>query len=314
MLCAAANPSVDTTFVVDRLDAGAIHRATAFLRVAGGKGLNVARAARRLGSRPEAVALAPEHGSSWLVSELEREGIELELLRTDGQVRRCLSVFAASTGTLTEFYEDGEPVAEASWRAYHEAVVARARPGKWVVLAGSLPPGAPEDACAELARACALAGASVALDADGAALVAGLAAGPDLVKVNEAEARTALGADPTQVADTAGALELASGLRALASQPAPVAIVTRGERGAVLAGDGLAIAAEAPASSGHYPVGSGDAFLAGFLTRSAAGADHEDALRLALAAGAANAEQLGPGCIDPDWTERTAERVRITRS
>jgi fructose-1-phosphate kinase PfkB-like protein len=50
---------------------------------------------------------------------------------------------------------------------------------------------------------------------------------------------------------------------------------------------------------GRYPVGSGDAFLAGLVTALDDGASWEDALRLALGAGAANAEMPGAARLDP---------------
>ena len=46
IVCLAANPSVDRLFEVERLVKGDIHRPSSFVQVAGGKGLNVARAAR----------------------------------------------------------------------------------------------------------------------------------------------------------------------------------------------------------------------------------------------------------------------------
>jgi 1-phosphofructokinase family hexose kinase len=315
MICAAANPSVDTTFVVKHVDLGAVHRASAHARVAGGKGLNVARAAKRLGAQPIAVALTPEHGVAWLRSELAREGIELDTVEIPGQLRRCLSVLDSATGALTEFYEDGEPAPAQGWRSFHDAVLNRVRAGEWVTLSGSLPPGSPDDAYAELARAAAQRGARIALDANGRALEIGVSAGPDLIKVNEAEARGALGRDSAGIAETDEALELAAGLRAASGRPEVIAIVTRGERGAVLAGpDGIAIASAPELSAGLHPVGSGDAFLAGLLTRIAAGSDWGEALRFALAAGAANAAELGPACLDRDWAEASTQRVRVTRS
>ena len=62
MICVAANPSADATFSVDRLEPGAIHRPHRLRRVAGGKAMNVARAAVRLGGEAAVVVLAPEHG------------------------------------------------------------------------------------------------------------------------------------------------------------------------------------------------------------------------------------------------------------
>ena len=59
IVCLAANPSIDKLFEIDRLVKGDIHRPQGFVQVAGGKGLNVARAAHSLGADVTAVGAAP---------------------------------------------------------------------------------------------------------------------------------------------------------------------------------------------------------------------------------------------------------------
>jgi lysophospholipase L1-like esterase len=60
IVCFAANPSIDKLFEVDRLVPGAIHRPLAFVQTAGGKGLNVARAAHAL----DADVISSTHGTN----------------------------------------------------------------------------------------------------------------------------------------------------------------------------------------------------------------------------------------------------------
>jgi fructose-1-phosphate kinase PfkB-like protein len=66
IVCVAANPSIDKLFVVDRVTSGAIHRPLSFVQVAGGKGLNVARAAVALGADVEVVAMVGGHAGAWI--------------------------------------------------------------------------------------------------------------------------------------------------------------------------------------------------------------------------------------------------------
>jgi len=58
IVCVAANPSIDKLFEIDRLVKGDIHRPQGFVQVAGGKGLNVARAAHALGA--DVIAVEPD--------------------------------------------------------------------------------------------------------------------------------------------------------------------------------------------------------------------------------------------------------------
>jgi 1-phosphofructokinase family hexose kinase len=320
MICAAASPSADTTFTVERLAPGTIHRPTEHVRVAGGKALNLARAAARLGARPLVVALLPEHGGDWLRAELERDGISVVAVRGPRELRHCLSVFDAELRSLTEFYEPGEEIESAAWDGFVAETVRVCEPGAWLAVCGTPPQGATPGGYGTLALAAAERGAAVAVDASGAALKRAAAAGPALIKVNEAEARAVAGrAGPGSaeaVGDAASAAEVAALARRLLD-PTPgaerVSIVTRGARGAVLVAPGeaaLSASLDEPQSA-LYPVGSGDAFLAGLLTAREVGADWEDALGLAVGAGTANAETIGAGVLDRDRAHALADRVTV---
>jgi fructose-1-phosphate kinase PfkB-like protein len=65
------------------------------------------------------------------------------------------------------------------------------------------------------------------------------------------------------------------------------------------------------AARGSYPVGSGDAFLAGLVVALDRGAGWADALCAALGAGAANAEQPGAGRLERARAERLAELATV---
>ena len=97
IVCLAANPSVDRLFEVERLVKGDIHRPSGFVQVAGGKGLNVARAARSLGADVCAVALLRGHTGRWLQESLVAEGVEGEFVWTHGESRSSLSVATSSS-------------------------------------------------------------------------------------------------------------------------------------------------------------------------------------------------------------------------
>jgi 1-phosphofructokinase len=60
-------------------------------------------------------------------------------------------------------------------------------------------------------------------------------------------------------------------------------------------------------------IGAGDTLLAGFLAARAAGRSFEDAVRLAVAAGAASVLESGPGRFDPREASRLTPLVTIER-
>src|SRR5436190_9748011 len=138
IVCAAASPSVDKIFVVERLEAGAVHRPREFLQLPGGKAINLARAAIALGGEAEIVALAGGHAGRWLAEESEAEGIPGRFVCCRSESRASLSVLDLDRGLLTEFYEAGGPVEGTEWRAFSAAVASALRGGDWLALSGSV--------------------------------------------------------------------------------------------------------------------------------------------------------------------------------
>ena len=167
IVCVAANPSIDKLFEVERLVAGGIHRPLGFVQTAGGKGLNAARAAHRLGGDVRVVAILRGHAGRWLEETLQAEGIGGAFVWTHGENRSSLSVADRRTGGLTEFYEHGPVTPEAAWTELAEAASRLFRPGGWLTISGSIPQGLSDDGYRDLVAEARAAGMRVALDAEG---------------------------------------------------------------------------------------------------------------------------------------------------
>lgn len=310
VVCVAVNASVDKVAAVDQLVPGEIHRPDLLSVVPGGKAVNVARAATRLGLEAVVVAVVAGHAGAWLVEALGAEGIPTRAVPVSGETRTCLSILDRATGRLTEIYEPGPPIGPTGWAELEAAV--RAELGSdghrsVVVLSGSLLAGAPSDGYARIVALARQAHARPVVDADSLVLAQAIAARPWLVRVNADEAARATELTPN---GEAGSLEAA---RALRQGGAEIAIVTSGVNGAVLVDeDGEAWRLGPPPELGSYPVGSGDSFLAGFLSGTAGGGPASEAMRWAVAAGAANALQPGQGAIDPSDVARLRSVVSLT--
>jgi 1-phosphofructokinase family hexose kinase len=308
IVCLAANPSVDRLFEVDRLVKGDIHRPSSFVQVPGGKGLNVARAAAALGADVCAVAILRGHSGRWLQEALGAEGVAGEFVWSHGENRSSLSVADRESATLTEFYEHGEVAPSAAWVELSHAAITRSVTGGWLTISGSMPRGAPDDGYRDLIEEARAGGVHVALDSEGTRLAAAISAGPEVVKLNVHEAGELLGV-PTARRDDS--LAAASKIRDLAGGDGHAGIVTRGANGVMLAAPDGSLYEGVLYVRGRYPVGSGDAFLAGLVTALDEGPSYEDALRLALGAGAANAEMPGAARLDPSRARELAEGADI---
>lgn len=297
--CIAPSPSIDRLFEVDRLRPGEIHRPSRFVRVAGGKGLNVARAAAALGADVRAVALLGGASGRWIADELERLALPLVASPCAGETRSCLSVADREAGSLTEFYEESADISPEEWEALERAAQSTAASADWVTISGSLPPGAPADGYERLA------GSANKVAVDTAALGD---AQPKLVKVNATEASALAGLPISTIGE---AVEAAHRLRRRIGGDGHAAAVTAGVDGAVLVTpDGTAWRGSLTAM-GRYPVGSGDAFLAGLVTALTAGDDWPASLAAALGAAAANAEEPGAGSLDGERARSLAHEAVV---
>jgi 1-phosphofructokinase family hexose kinase len=303
-------PAVDRTHLVRELRPGTIHRPKTVLARPGGKGFNVAHVLLALGA--EVTVAAPLAGASgqWQAEQARTNGLDVRPTWIPGELRTCLSVFAEVVATLTEFYEPPLPVAQVDWdRFVVDALAAMAEADtELVAVSGKLPAGLAPDGLARLITGLTALGRFVALDADGHGFAEAAAAlSPDaLLKVNAAEAAAWLGAGPEVKGGIARAATAATG--------AGTVVVTLGRDGAqAVAADGTALRLGTAPVSGHFPVGSGDAFLAGMLAARATGADLVDQLRLGAGAAAANTEQPGAGVIDPRRARELAVGVPVER-
>jgi 1-phosphofructokinase family hexose kinase len=308
IVCLAANPSIDKLFEIERLVKGDIHRPVGFVQTAGGKGLNAARAATALGADVSVVALMRGHSGAWLAEMLAADGVHGSFVWTHGENRSSLSVADRETKGLTEFYEHGSDVPAAAWIELVHATQHEWTDGDWLTISGSIPRNAPDDGYRELVREAREAGVHVALDAEGDRLRRALEAQPDVVKVNASEAGDLL-AVPTSRREEA--FTAAQKLRALAGGDGHAGIVTRGADGVVLAAPDGSLYEGVLYVRGRYPVGSGDAFLAGLVTSLERGQTWADALRLALGAATANAELPGAGTLDPSRAVALAEQASV---
>jgi 1-phosphofructokinase family hexose kinase len=299
------NLAVDRMLAAAAVRPGGMSRCRELRTQAGGKGANVARATRALGG--EAVLTGFVAGRvGRLIAELAREeGLKLGAVESAGEARAS-TVVLGDDGSVTRLYEEGPHISADDERALVELVGGHAAaPGEWAVITGAAPPGVTPGFYARLLRAARAGGYRVLVDATGEQLAGALDGRPDLVKVNLAEACTAVGEPEAQCDDeqAAGRDRLVAEGVALAQRlcdaGAAGAVLTLGAAGAAGVLEGAAWQVATPAVHAVNPVGSGDCFAAALTLALQRGDDTAAALRLAAAAGGANATSPYNGDVDP---------------
>ncbi|TBN57715.1 hypothetical protein EYE40_10130 [Glaciihabitans arcticus] len=294
------SPSLDVTYRVAEVTVGEIHRPREVLRFPGGKGLNLARAATRLGASARVVAPLGGHVGALVSSLAEAAGVAVLAVPVAGETRSCVTV-AGDDGRLTEFYESAAPLHPSEVDEIRQAIGGLDGGAGWTALSGSVPTGVPLHELVDMLRARAEAGDRIALDTHGAALdtlVSELR--PQLVKVNRFEASELLGV-------SAPARELATLLR---ERSGGTVIVTDGAEGSVAVDEDGAWRATLE-FRGAFPVGSGDSYLGGLLAVLDRGGSLGEALAVATGAAAANAAIPGAGEFSLEHANDLADRTVV---
>jgi 1-phosphofructokinase family hexose kinase len=308
ILTVTLNAAIDRTVAVPSFQLGHRHRAVERRTVAGGKGVNVARALKLLGRPVIATGLAGGPTGTRILEQLTEQSILNDFTRIGDESRTNLAVIDPTSGEQTEINERGPSVTPDEIDRFVEKLLYLAQGAAFCVIAGSVPPGIDASVYARLVAELQGLGVSVLLDTDGDPMRAGLRAGPGVVAPNLGEAEEAVGHEFD------GPDDLLLGLRGLIEMGAAEAVITR-EAGCV------AILGE-PAERRRYEaeieplepvstVGSGDAFLAGFVAARYRGGSPRECLAYGVACGADSTQHFGAGTVDPDEVERLVPRVVV---
>ncbi|HEU0336198.1 MAG TPA: 1-phosphofructokinase family hexose kinase [Gaiellaceae bacterium] len=302
------NAALDRTLTVPIFQVGHRHRASEALVLAGGKGINVARALKRLDVPVVATGLAGGRTGTRIVEELTTEAILNDFVRIREESRTSTAVIDPTAGTHTEINEWGPRVSEVELEILLEKLRYLAGAAELVVLAGSLPRSVGEGFYAEAVRELARRGVRVALDTEGDPLRLGLESEPYLVTPNQREAEGVVGQEFEDEEDFLMALDALAELGArnvlITMETGCFALVREGRRT-------HRFRAIAPHIEPVSAVGGGDVLLAQWIAAGVDGRPAQEALRLAVAAGAASTLEVGAGMFDPREAARLASAVEI---
>ena len=306
LLVITPNPSLDRTMVFHDLRLGGVYRTDEVLVTAGGKGLNVARAARTLGQAALVCGPLSGHTGEHVAHLAAEEGLLCRWTSHGaGETRTCILVVNPAGGDATVLNEAGPTLGPRPWAAFTNDVLEASASADLCLLSGSVPPGVPAAALGDLAAALQALGRRVLVDTSGPALAAVVAARVWGVKVNATEAGALLG---RPITDVRAAQVAVNELRA---QGVELALVSLGALGCVAASAAGCWWARPPLVPVVSSVGSGDTLLAGLATGLLRGMPLPEALRLGVACGTADVLTAEPGRIALAEVERLAADVVV---
>jgi 1-phosphofructokinase/tagatose 6-phosphate kinase len=308
ILTVTLNAAIDRTVAVPNFRLGHRHRAVESRTVAGGKGINVARALRLLGRPVIAAGFAGGPTGNRVLEQLRGESILTDFTWIAGETRINMAVIDPTSGEQTEINERGPAVSPEEVERFVERLGYLADGARICVLAGTLPPGAGEDLYARLVEGLRERGVTTILDSEGEPMLAGIRAGASVVTPNEREAEELVGQE------FADGDDVAQGLAELVRLGAGEAAITRPDGCVAAIGEGAdrrVLEVRTRPLDPVSTVGSGDAFLAGYVAARYDGREPEECLVYGVACGAESTQHFGAGTVDRNGVERLLAAVEV---
>lgn len=303
ILTVTPNTALDVTYDVAHLVLHGSHRVLAVHEVAGGKGINVASVLHLLGRDVLTTGVVGGPTGDEVRADLDRRGIPHRFASSAVPTRRTTTVVSGDDGEATAFNEPGWPWPDDVWAALldHVAALLAEHPVRVLVASGSLPPGAPAHAFADLTRVGRAAQVPVIVDGSRSALLDALPACPDVVKPNREELCAVTGTD-----------DPFTGAKMLQEKGARHVVVSLGADG-ILAVDpsGTVVRARLGERLRGNATGAGDAAVAALAAALAEGADWASGVADAVAWSAAAVLQPVAGHVDRADVDRLRDAVRV---
>jgi 1-phosphofructokinase family hexose kinase len=315
ILTVTLNTAIDKTLAVPNFRLGRRHRTVEQTTMPGGKGVNVARVLKTLGQPVIATGLAGGPTGTRIVEQLTQLSVLSDFVRIGEESRTNTAVIDPTNGEQTEINERGPRVSEQEVELFVDKLLYLAKGASLCVFAGSLPRNVEPDIYGRLIRELHKLGVTTIVDTDGDPLRHAVRAEPDAISPNVLEAEELVGHEFNDEEDHIVAV------REMVDQGAGEAIMTTEDGCYAYMHSG-----DAPGARTLYrlrvsrdliepraTVGSGDAFLAGFVAARYTGASTEEALIHGVACGAESTRHLGAGIVDPEHVRRLLGDIEVER-
>ena len=268
----------------------------------GGGGINVARAIKKLGG--EAVAFYPSGGYSgrFLNVLLERENISTVNIETEQHTRENMIVLDTSTNLQYRFGMPGQSLTEDEWSRCLQIIEESS--STFIVGSGSLPPGAPTDILARIAKIAKQQNRKLVIDSSGEPLRLALEEGVYLVKPNLGELSRLVGKEELELKEIEPIAK-----EMISKGNCEVVVVSMGPLGAMLISKDETYHVVAPLVKKQTTVGAGDSMVAGIVLSLAEGKNLKEVLQYGVACGTAATLSSGTSLCKKEDAEKLYQLI-----
>jgi 6-phosphofructokinase 2 len=299
------NPSLDKIVTVEKLVVDEANRLTSLRRDPGGKGINVSRVVHELGGDTIAYGFIGGFAGETLKRLLKQQGVPFNFTPIDGEIRSNFIITDLKTHRQTRIDAPGPQILKHELGKLIQKVTRIKPKPDFLVLAGSVPPGVPDDIYWQLIEEAKKNGIKTVLDSDNKWIKEGIKAKPNVIKPNVHEAEELL---KTNLRDEAAIVEA---VKTLVKQGIEIAIISRNKDGLIVANGEKVLKVTPPQVEISSTVGAGDSTIAGLVLKLSQGHGIEEASRWAVASGTAATLTPGTELCRREDVERLLLQVKV---
>lgn len=305
VLTITLNPSVDKSSSVGGIIPEKKLRCNSPKYEAGGGGVNVSRALKRLGISSDTFFTSGGRTGRLLEELLQTEQLNIFPFHIAAETRENFTVLDTSNNKQYRFGFPGERLTKEEQNEILNSVTGMNPFPDFVVISGSLPAETDSNFMKQLVNTCKSKGSKVVIDTSGEALKTVVEEGVFLLKPNIGELAILVGKDKLEEADVDKAAQLI-----ISQGKAEIVVVSLGSQGAVLFSATEKIQIAAPHVEVKSTVGAGDSMVAGMISVLVKGGDYREVLSMGIACGSATTMTEGTGLFTKKNVEHLYKEIQ----
>lgn len=299
------NPSLDKFTSIGQVVPNDKLRCSSPVYQAGGGGINVSRAIRRLGGSSKAIFTCGGSNGEILKSIVEEKTIDHISVPVQDASRENFTVFEDNANQAFRFVMPGPELMKSEWEAVLDALTSLAPKPDYMVASGSIPAGVPDDFYQHVAEIAHDMGCRLIIDTSGKPLELAVKEGAYLLKPNIRELGELMG---VEISSEDQEIEVAKSL--IRSGGTEVMVVSLGAGGAMLVTKDQVEQLRTPTVPIRSKLGAGDSMVAGIVLSLARGWEIREAVMYGNAAGAATVMTQGTQLCTKEDTDRLYTRLK----
>jgi len=300
------NPTLDITYVLEKIQFGEPVTAEQVLKSPGGKGINVSRALRAMGTDSVAMSMVGGHVGDEVLDLLQQEGLILQIVRIKNETRTNVVILGRQDGKELVIRAAGPPVEQTESQRLSNMVFQIAQTPEILVLSGSLPPGVSDDTYRSITQEGKSRGSKVVVDCEGEPLRAAIEAAPYMIKPNLAEFSQLAGRR------LEGEAEIVEFAATLIDKGIKLVVVSMGKAGALMLTREATLRGTVPAVSDDA-VGAGDSMVAGMVMGLVESLSLERVFQIGLAFSVSAVMNKGPQLTEPETFARAFPMIKVEK-